>query len=231
MGTVGGPCGGVGRLDGPTFGCANGWDWLSGIRDRNSGIWQGVYLSATEGVIVKDPFVTTDLPLPRTDQASVTVQAVLQNVTGEAQAGVMKGSFGDVSFERQVTLRPYTTETVSFTPENCPQLLVENPKLWWPNGLGEPDMYTLRLSFEQGGTVSDARDVDFGIREITYDIPNSGKLALTVNGVRVFCKGGNWGMDEALKRIPRERLEAQCAFAQACKLQHDTQLGRTKHKR
>lgn len=209
MGTIGGPCGGVGRLDGPTFGCANGWDWLSGIRDRNSGIWQGVYLSATEGVIVKDPFVTTDLPLPRTDQASVTVQAVLQNVTGEAQAGVVKGSFGDVSFERQVTLRPYTTETVSFTPENCPQLLVENPKLWWPNGLGEPDMYTLRLSFEQGGTVSDARDVDFGIREITYGIPNSDKLALTVNGVRVFCKGGNWGMDEALKRIPRERLEAQ----------------------
>ena len=26
MGTTGGPCGGVARLDGPTFGCCVGWD-------------------------------------------------------------------------------------------------------------------------------------------------------------------------------------------------------------
>lgn len=214
MGTVGGPCGGVGRLDGPTFGCSNGWDWLSGIRDRNSGIWQKVFLSATGQVIVKDPLVTTDLPLPRTDVAFVTVRASVQNVTGKPQKGILKGRLGEVAFEKKIELAPWSTVAVTFDPKDFEPLKVANPKLWWPNGLGEPNLYALHLSFEMDGQVSDAKDINFGIRKITYGVPDSDNLALSVNGVRVFCKGGNWGMDEALKRIPRERLEAQIRLHQ-----------------
>ncbi len=32
-------------------------------------------------------------------------------------------------------------------------------------------------------------------------------LTIKVNGVPVFCKGGNWGMDDAMKRVSRDRLE------------------------
>jgi hypothetical protein len=32
-------------------------------------------------------------------------------------------------------------------------------------------------------------------------------LIIKVNGIPVFCKGGNWGMDDAMKRVTRERLE------------------------
>ena len=32
-------------------------------------------------------------------------------------------------------------------------------------------------------------------------------LVVKVNGQRIFCKGGNWGMDDAMKRVSRERLE------------------------
>ena len=39
-------------------------------------------------------------------------------------------------------------------------------------------------------------------------------LTISVNGVRLFIKGGDWGMDEAMKRIPRERLEAQIRLHQ-----------------
>jgi hypothetical protein len=39
-------------------------------------------------------------------------------------------------------------------------------------------------------------------------------MAFTVNGIPIFIKGGNWGLDEALKRIPRERLEAQVKMHQ-----------------
>ena len=54
----------------------------------------------------------------------------------------------------------------------------------------------------------------FGIRKVTYAVPDSENLTLSVNGVRVYCKGGDWGMDDALKRIPRERLEAQIRMHQ-----------------
>jgi hypothetical protein len=32
-------------------------------------------------------------------------------------------------------------------------------------------------------------------------------LVIRVNGKPVFCKGGNWGMDDAMKQVNRERLE------------------------
>ena len=209
MGTVGGPCGGVGRLDGPTFGCSNGWDWLSGIRDRNSGIWQDVFLSATGHVLMKDPLITSDLPLPHTDIASVTVQTTVQNTTGKVQKGIIKGSFDNIKFEKKVEIAPWRTLTFTFDPKDFAQLNIKNPKLWWPNGLGEQNLYSMHLSFEIDGKVSDEKEVTFGIREVSYDIPGSDNLGLTVNGVRIFCKGGNWGLDEALKRIDPKRLEAQ----------------------
>jgi len=56
--------GGISAMDGPTFLCAMGWDWIPAIRDRNTGIWQKVFLSATGPVVIKDPLVTTELPLP-----------------------------------------------------------------------------------------------------------------------------------------------------------------------
>jgi len=38
--------GGVTALDGPTFLSTIGWDWIPAIRDRDTGIWQRVFLSS-----------------------------------------------------------------------------------------------------------------------------------------------------------------------------------------
>jgi len=32
-------------------------------------------------------------------------------------------------------------------------------------------------------------------------------LTILVNGKKIFCRGGNWGMDDGMKRVSRERLE------------------------
>src|SRR5205085_9695349 len=69
--------GGVGEnggqlaIDGPTFVATEGWDWIPGIRDRNTGLWLPVELKAVGPVRILDPQVITDLPLPRTDIADV----------------------------------------------------------------------------------------------------------------------------------------------------------------
>ncbi|HEY1159071.1 MAG TPA: glycoside hydrolase family 2, partial [Terracidiphilus sp.] len=49
--------GGETAIDGPTFLSTIGWDWIPAIRDRDTGIWQKVFLSATGPVLVKDPLV------------------------------------------------------------------------------------------------------------------------------------------------------------------------------
>ena len=201
--------GGITAIDGATFLSTIGWDWIPAIRDRDTGIWQKVFLSATGPVVIKNPLVTTDLPLPRFDSADIAVQTTIQNTTGQPQKGVLKGRFGDVSFEKPVELAPHSSQSVSLDSKTTLALHIEHPKLWWPNGYGPQNLYVLHLSFEADGKISDSQNVSFGVRKITYAVQDSENLTVSVNGVRIFIRGGNWGLDEAMKRIPRERLEAQ----------------------
>jgi beta-mannosidase len=213
--------GGVLAQDGPTFLCSIGWDWIPPIRDRNIGIWQKVWLSQTGPVVIENPLVTSDLPLPRTDSADLTVAATVHNVSDRPRSGVLAGSVGVVSFEREIPLQPRESRLVTFAPANTPQLRLQNPRLWWPNTYGLPNLYTLNLRFDvkpgssrAPSVTSDWRDVTFGIRKITYAVEGSENLTVSVNGAPIICKGGNWGMDEAMKRIGRERLEAQIRMHQ-----------------
>ncbi len=208
-----GPNGGILSKDGPTFICTQGWDWIPGIRDRDMGIWQKVTLSASGPVVLQDPYVVTHLPLPRTDSADVSIEVAVQNVSDLPQTGALAGTFGNFSFtSAAVTLAPKSTQTIKLTPANAPVLHLTHPRLWWPNGFGEPNLYALHLEFDVNEKPSDARDLNVGVREVTYSIPNSQYLTICVNGVPVFAKGGDWGMDEAMKREPRERLEAQIRY-------------------
>jgi hypothetical protein len=208
-----GPNGGITAIDGPTFLATIGWDWIPAIRDRDTGIWQKVYLSATGPVVVRNPLIETDLPLPKLDTADISIKTTVENVTDKPQKGVLKGSFGDVSFEKEVELAPHSSTVVTLDPKTTPALHLKNPKLWWPNGYGPQNLYKLHLSFVKKSfwktKVSDSQDVSFGVRKITYTVPDSENLTVSVNGVRIFIRGGDWGLDEAMKRIPRERLEAQ----------------------
>ena len=210
--------GGITAIDGPTFLSTIGWDWIPAIRDRDTGIWQKVFLSASGPVVIRDPLVTTDLPLPKTYTADVSVQARVENATDAAQKGVLKGSFGDVTFEQSVEVAAHSSQVVTVDPKSTPAMHMDHPKLWWPNGYGPQNLYQLHLSFEVDGKTSDSKDVSFGVRKFTYAVPDSENLTISVNGVRVFIRGGNWGLDEAMKRNPRERLEAQIRMHQIANL-------------
>jgi hypothetical protein len=210
----GGPNGPLGQ-DGPTFVASIGWDWVGGVRDRQIGIWQKVTLSATGSVILRNPRVTTDLPLPRTDSADVSIEVTVTNTSSTPQTGIASGRLGEVDFHSsRLTLAPNSSELVRLNPQNTPQLRLAHPKLWWPNGFGAPNLYPLRLSFEMNGAASDTVELNVGIRKVTYFVEGSRNLTLSVNGVPIFAKGGNWGMDEVLKRLPRRRLEAQIKLHQ-----------------
>ena len=207
--------GGITAVDGPTFLSTIGWDWIPGIRDRDAGIWQKVFLSATGAVTMRDPFIRTTLPLPITTTADLSVEVTLANTQNVAASGILTGQWGTASFSQPVTLNPHETRVVKISPEQNPALHMKNPALWWPNGYGPQNLYTMKLRFSTGDRkVSDGQDVIFGIRQFSYTVPNSENLTVSCNGVPIFCKGGNWGMDEAMKRIPRERLEANVRMHQ-----------------
>ena len=156
--------------------------------------------------------MTTDLPLPKTDSADIAISTTLENVTGQSQTGTLKAKFGDISVEKAVELAPHESKIVKLDPMTDPALHLLNPKLWWPNGYGPQNLNEVHLSFEvsaQGNQVSDSVSFLDGVRKIQYSVPDSPNLTISVNGVRIFIRGGDWGLDEAMKRIPRERLEAE----------------------
>lgn len=210
--------GGESAIDGPTFLCTLGWDWIPAMRDRDAGIWRKVYLSSTGPVVVKDPLVTTDLPLPRTDSSDVMVQTTVENVSDQPVKGVVEGSIEKINFSRAIELAAHSSQTVRFETKDTPALHIEHPRLWWPNGYGPQNLYRLHLDFKSDHNVSSAQDVDFGVRKITYSVPGSETLTISVNGVPVFIRGGDWGLDEAMKRIPRERLDAEIRLHQLANL-------------
>ena len=262
-----GPNGGIMCLDGPTFICTEGWDWIPGVRDRATGIWQEVTLKATGAVKIGDVHVVTDLPLPDTTRASVNLYVPLRNDSGRPVAGVLEATFEGVAVRRTLVVAAGASE-VRLTSADFPQLNVRSPRLWWPNGYGRPELYHLKVRFSTAAGESDARRLRFGIRELSYELTlldgagnlrrvdfnptaatvagehvvnvthegmiesaegwvasfmpgaersaavreladrrASPHLVLRVNGVRIACRGGNWGLDDTRKRISRERME------------------------
>ncbi|MCL5745208.1 MAG: beta galactosidase jelly roll domain-containing protein, partial [Acidobacteria bacterium] len=169
--------GGIMCSDGPTFFCMEGWDWIPGIRDRGTGIWQDVTLSAAGDIHFGDVQVITRVASQT--QAAVTLVLPVQNASAKAVNGVVKASFGGVALTRKATLPPGES-AVTLAPEEFPALNVKNPRLWWPNGYGKPELYHLKLSLaDSAGRESDTKSLRFGIREISYELTlrdNAGKL-------------------------------------------------------
>jgi len=217
--------GGETAIDGPTFLSTIGWDWLPAIRDRDTGIWLPVTMDATGAVLVKDPFITADLSAAH-DAADLHVSAMLENKSPQPVTGTLTGVIrlqnaqvqnapsqhaqnGEIAFHKSVTIAANGAEAIVLDRKSTPELHLSEPKLWWPNGYGPQYLYTLTLRFDAGAKASDITTQQFGIRKIEYQVADSENLTLSVNGVRVMARGGNWGLDEGMKRIPGERLDAQ----------------------
>jgi hypothetical protein len=164
-----GPNGGVMCIDGPTFICSEGWDWIPGVRDRETGIWQEVTLKATGPVKVGDVHVVTRLPLPDTSRAAVTLTVPLRNDAGRNLTGLLEASFEGATIKRRVTVASGQTD-VELSPKDYPQLNLDNPRLWWPNGYGSPELYHLKVRFTLPEADSDIKNLRFGVREISYEL-------------------------------------------------------------
>ena len=194
------PTGGPLGADNPTFHAAAGWDWISTIRGRNTGIWSNVYLTQSGAVTIEDPRVDTTLPLPDTSRADVLLEATLRNSgTGPAK-GTLRARFGPITVETPVSIGASAATTVKLGPSTHPQLRLTNPKLWWPNGYGDPNLYPVELTFlADGKTVSDSKRFQAGVRQFTYS-QDGGILRIWINGRRFVARGGNWGFPESTLR-------------------------------
>ena len=215
--TNGFPNGNLGRLgENVTMLQPAGYDFSfrDGIRDRDTGIYKNIKLFATGPVLLRNPFVKSELPIPDISVAKERISVELRNATSEPQKGVLKAHIKELNLdlEKQVSLEPQETRIVDFSPEEFPGLTVKNPRLWWPVNKGEPFLHNLRLEFVQGSVVSDQLQTRFGIRDIRSDrnTPDQSRI-FYVNGKRVFLHGSNWLTEDMLRFSP-ERTYAELRY-------------------
>jgi hypothetical protein len=204
--------GGALGADNPTYHASAGWDWMSTIRGRNIGIWADVYLTQSGAVTIENPLVTTTLPLPDTSRADVAIEVTLRNSGSEPTAGTLRARFGTATAEMAVTIDAGAAKTVRLDPSNNPALRLEKPKLWWPNGYGDPDLYPVELSFLTAQKqISDTKRFQAGVRQFTYS-EEGNSLRLWINGRRFIARGGNWGFPESMLRYRAREYEAAVRY-------------------
>ncbi|MCA8018789.1 glycoside hydrolase family 2 protein [Burkholderia metallica] len=207
-GRNGGPTG-VTLKNGPTFFCSAGWDWLPTIPDRNLGIWQPVSWFTTGAVRIAACHVAHTLSADLA-RAELRLDLELDNGSGVDLVATLVGTIGNgAPFSHDIAIPASATPTkVSLTSSDIAALSIGQPSLWWPNGYGDPHLYAVTVGVKVGRLLSDERTLNIGLRRIDYsrDIGMGKQLSITVNGLPILVMGGNWGLDEALKRIPRERL-------------------------
>ena len=216
--------GGIVGADNPTMHATVGWDWIPTVRGRDIGIWDDVYITYKGAVSIADPFVRTVLPLPDTTSADVYAEVTLVNHSARGVEGSLRGAFGDAGFELTQTLAPGESRTVK-----VPALHLDHPRLWWPKGYGEQNLYDVSFSFVTDGKVSDEVSFKSGVRQMDFSVdgydPTPGlqkggfessgepeRLSLYVNGRRFIGFGGNWGFPEMLLNYRGREYDIAVAY-------------------
>ncbi|HEV2480584.1 MAG TPA: glycoside hydrolase family 2 TIM barrel-domain containing protein [Puia sp.] len=204
----GGPTGDIGKN--VTMLSSVGWDWIPEVRDRNMGIWQPVYLRTTGQVVISRPRIVTGLPsLPDTSVARLSLDLQLTNNSDQARHGSLEVTItpenfsgAAIHFSRGETVEASGTRTIHLSAAEIPELLMHHPRLWWPNGYGQPWLYRIRLRYNDG-SVSDDTSFVFGVRTVSSMatmVNGWTRRDFYVNGKRIHLVGGAWVPDMMLNR-------------------------------
>ena len=202
-------------------------DWNPTPADRDMGIWKEVFLTTSGDVSVRHPFVASKLD-SEYKTAALTVSADLRNTSDHAVKGILHGDIDGIQLEQSLELAAGESRKIGFAPEKFTQLKLEHPRIWWPYQMGDPNLYTAKLSFDMDGQTSDSASVTFGIREVTSEITDKGYRLFKINGRKLLIRGAAWAPDMFL-RWSSERLDADLAYVKDMGLNTIRLEGRLDH--
>ncbi len=188
-------------------------DWNPAPPDKNMGLFRSVDISTSGPVALRYPAVISKVDSPANDKAHLTVSALLKNGANHPVKGTLKGTIEKTNFSQEVELAAGESKDVTFTPEQFPQLNVDNPRLWWPAQMGKPELYSLSLEFTTDGKVSDQSETKFGIREVKSEVLSANRRLFSINGKNVLIRGGGWSPDMML-RENSQRLRDEFRYVQ-----------------
>ena len=182
------------------------------------GIWRSVRIEGQPSVDLGSPLVATR------DAAGGVVELAI-DATGPAAGwrGRLVGTILAENFEgKPVGFEHPITSTGQRQPVRL-RLNIPDPHPWWPNGVGDPNLYRLRLSFIPDSGVADHFETTFGLRTVEMRPLPSGpnprlyNWTFVINGRPMFVKGTGWCTMDSSMDFSRERYARLIDLA---RLQH-----------
>ena len=166
--------------------CMFGWDW--GPRLPDAGIWRDIYIAGVEQQRIESVYVTQ-----RHFDGKVELSFdVRTSDGGPYRIEVTSPDPGHIAGNRDVWF------------SDGEPIIIENPKLWWPNGYGEQPLYVVRVR-----AAGDKWERFIGLRTLTVKREKDQwgeSFAITVNGLPIFAMGGDYIPHDSLLSRVNEKL-------------------------
>ncbi len=198
----------------------NVWGWhYSNIPAL--GIWRSVRVEEVPPVEVKNPFVAARDAQKGLLDISVALHGPLDGWSGTLVGDIEPENFEGKSyhFESQVISRGALEQAHL-------RVTIPDPKLWWPNDIGEQNLYKLKVSFiPADGGKADSDTAIFGIRTVEMRPLPGGPYAnkfnwtFVINGRPMFVKGNGWCTMDPLMDFSYERYDRFISLAQSQHIQ------------
>lgn len=189
-----------------------GWDW--GPVLTTSGIWKPVYLEFIKFAKIKHVWFKT-LSISNS-KAEISAEIELEKFTED-----------DLDLKIEIFYKDEKIYERSFIQKKRDRVRthrfeVISAKLWFPNGYGEPDLYTAIIEISKDGEVIDKITKKFGIRKVKLIQEDDGEgesFIFEINGEKIFCKGANWiPADSFLPRVGKKDYDKLLKMAKDANL-------------
>lgn len=170
--------------------CMFGWDWGAHLPD--AGIWREVELLG-----IRKAYIDTVEVLQYHEENRVRLSIVpelnevVDNIgmsEGLILDVVLSAPSGDVVASKDLPVGSLGCEKA--------EIVINKPQLWWPNGYGDQNLYTLEVTLsDEDGYVLDSWSRKIGLRTLTIDRSKDKwgeRFATCVNGVNIFAMGADY---------------------------------------
>lgn len=176
-----------------------GWDW--GPRLVTCGLWKPVSIRAWDEARIED----LKLSLVSLDSLLAVYSTETEIISDTESELELKFSLeGRKAVSVDLKLKPGVNKLES-------SLKIENPELWWTNGLGGQKLYKVTAELYSGRNILDRKEINLGVRslELVQDPDEKGRsFYFRLNGVPVFMKGANYiPGDIFIPSVSREKYE------------------------
>lgn len=165
--------------------CMFGWDW--GPRLPDAGIWRPIFLRTWDTARLENALM---LQAHHDGVVDVTIRPEIA---------------GESAWSAEITAPDGEVLTLPETMAAEQVISIQNPQLWWPNGLGKQPLYRVTVRLATG----DTRTWRIGLRTMTVSREKDEwgeEFCHVVNGMKVFAMGADYiPEDNILARVTPER--------------------------